>query len=200
MLSQFLADPLSILFRLARYKFAYRQLRGHERVIDVGCGDGTGAYMLRQGCRQVIGISTDPDWFVPELRGRQDESFQLLRADVFEYANNEPFDVAVCLDVIEHLPSAHGPRLLDRLAGLLKADGRLFLGTPSAGTAQWRNKLSRRDHQHEYSREELQPMLNERFAHVIFFSMNDEIVHTGFDPLAWYLMFVAAAPRPRSAD
>jgi 2-polyprenyl-3-methyl-5-hydroxy-6-metoxy-1,4-benzoquinol methylase len=195
MLSQFLADPLSILFRLARYKFAYRQLRGHERVIDVGCGDGTGTYLLRQGCRQVIGISTDPDWFVPELRARQDDDFQLLQADVFEYADSESFDVAVCLDVIEHLPPEQGPRLLDRIARLLTADGRLFLGTPSASTAQWRNKLSRRDHQHEYSRVELQALLDERFGQVIFFSMNDEIVHTGFDPLAWYLIFVAAGPR-----
>ncbi len=200
MLSQFLHDPLSILFRLARYKFAYRQLRGTERVIDVGCGDGTGTYMLRQACRQAVGIAIDPDWFVPELLSRQDDDFRLLHADALDYRDGRPFDVAVCMDVIEHLPQADGPRLLDNVVRLLTAEGRLFLGTPSAKTGEWRNQRSRADHQHEYTREEVQALLDERFRQVIFFSMNDEVVHTGFDPLAWYLMFVAAGPRLDRAD
>lgn len=195
MISQYLIDPLSILFRLARYKFAFRQLRGTERVIDVGCGDGTGTYMLRQGCRQVVGISVDADRFLPELLARQDESFRLLHADALEYSDPEGFDVAVCMDVLEHLERSDGPRLLRGIANLLKAEGRLFLGTPSANTSRWRNERSCADHKYEYCRQEVQALLDQRFSQVIFFSMNDEMVHTGFDPLAWYLMFVAVGPR-----
>jgi hypothetical protein len=38
------------------------------------------------------------------------------------------------------------------------------------------------------------------FHNVFSFSANDELVHTGFAPMAHYLLAVCAGPRRRAAD
>ena len=56
---------MGFMMILARYKFPCRMLqnRKHLKVIDVGCSDGIGAWMIEQNCdcEQIVGIDFDPE-------------------------------------------------------------------------------------------------------------------------------------------
>jgi SAM-dependent methyltransferase len=85
-------------------------------VVDVGCGCGTWLAALTEcGVRRVLGLDGD---YVRR-------SSLLVSPDCFRAANleepislDEKFDLALCLEVAEHLPSAAAPILVDSLANL----------------------------------------------------------------------------------
>lgn len=69
--------------------------------------------------------------------------------------------------------------------------GGLFIcGTPSRYSQQYRAAHNLEQHLHEYEPNELRELCETHFDRVLMFSMNDELVHTGFDKLAWYTFAV----------
>src|SRR5437868_3181254 len=54
--ASFAEDPKHLAFVLTRYKFVGKMLIGCQRVLEVGCGDGTGMRVVRQFVPQVVGI------------------------------------------------------------------------------------------------------------------------------------------------
>lgn len=92
-----------------------------ERVVDVGCGLGTwAAVFLEHGC-DVLGL--DGPWVPGDLLALPPERFREvdLEGDV-EVPGR--FDLAVCLEVAEHLPEEAAPRLVELLTST--ADTILF--------------------------------------------------------------------------
>ncbi len=66
----------------------------------------------------------------------------------------------------------------------------MIMGTPSKYSYKYRSQKSKDAHFYEYTPSELKSVCEERFKRVFMFSMNDEIVHTGFDKLAWFFFLV----------
>ncbi|MFN0010562.1 MAG: class I SAM-dependent methyltransferase [Phycisphaerales bacterium] len=91
-------------------------------VVDVGCGTGGWlAVWLELGVENVRGI--DGDYVLPEQLEIPHNQF--TTADVAApISMSERFDLAMCLEVAEHLPPAAGETLVASLAGL--ADAILF--------------------------------------------------------------------------
>ncbi len=89
----------------------------HPRsVIDIGCGDGSWLQVFRElGVRDALGI--DGGHVTPDL-------FKLEYEQFIPYDLNRPihlerrFDLAVCLEVAEHLPKSSTDTLIDSLVGL----------------------------------------------------------------------------------
>lgn len=81
-------------------------------VVDVGCG--TGAWLRafhEHGVNKLCGIDGD------YAATRQHRSYEFIAADLsgsFEIPGT--FDLAVCLEVAEHLPDSHSRFLVERLA------------------------------------------------------------------------------------
>lgn len=69
-----------------------------QRIVDVGCGDGRLAHRLAAAGFDVVGVDQSPTALarvqVPRYR---------CSADALPFADNT-FDVAICAEVIEHLP------------------------------------------------------------------------------------------------
>jgi SAM-dependent methyltransferase len=86
-----------------------------DSVIDVGCGVGTWLSVFSDlGIATVLGLDGD---YV-------DRSTLLIDQDRFvatdlrnAFATAQRFDLAICLEVAEHLPQASGAGLVDRLVG-----------------------------------------------------------------------------------
>ena len=187
-------DLLALFIKLARYKFATRLIQPNSTVVDLGCGDGLGSLFLSQHSKKTIGVdihraSTDycrANYNRPNL--------EFVRSSGEDFRAEEPVDAVVCLDTVEHVPQDVAPRLIGNIGRILKPSGILILGTPSIYSQPYASPNRIAQHYIEYTREKLEHLVAPFFARTLFFSMNDELVHTGFDRLAWYLLLICSSP------
>ena len=67
-----------------------------------------------------------------------------------------------------------------------------MIGTPSKYSAKYRSTRSKQQHIYEYKPEELKKICEKHFDRVFQFSMNDEVVHTGFHKMSHYIFAVCS--------
>lgn len=190
----FLRNPLMATVKLARYKFVAKMLSPRDRVLDLGCGAGYGAYYYATVAREVVGLDLNPD--LPEMAGHLTRpNLRLIHGDILDPPPVEtlggPFDSIVCLDVIEHFTEEDGGRILADCHRRLNERGMLVLGSPSSLSGAYRGEESRRVHVREYHPDEMRERLDRLFSRTLLFSMNDEVVHTGFSKMAWFYYVLA---------
>lgn len=188
-------DLLRFCIRLARYKFIARLIKKTDSVLEVGCGSGLGSIFLSQHCSHVTGIDikTTEIKEATALNKRKNVSF--IVQDFFNMQDGESYDVLVALDVIEHLSEEQGILFIEKAAKQLKSNGVLIIGTPSIYSYPYQSKLSKASHIKCYDLKELEILIEDKFCRTISFSMNDELVHTGYYKMAWYYFVLAFLPR-----
>jgi hypothetical protein len=97
--------------------------------------------------------------------------------------------------VLEHIPAELEGRYLDHVTASLTDRGVFIAGMPSLESQAHASPASKAGHVNCKSGEALKRTL-ERYFHTVFiFSMNDEVVHTGFYSMAHYLLGVACHRR-----
>jgi 2-polyprenyl-3-methyl-5-hydroxy-6-metoxy-1,4-benzoquinol methylase len=188
-----LRDPKHMGFMLARYKFAGKMLERCRHILEVGCGEALGTWVLARETQARI-LATDFDaaqvayareHVVPLGEGRiRCECLDLVAAPPPESG----FDGLVAIDVVEHLHPGDEPAFLDHILAPLAPGAAAVIGTPNRLAEAWASPPSRAGHVNLFDPERLRATLEQRFGHVFLFSMNDEIVHTGFSKMAHYLM------------
>lgn len=189
-------DPRRLAFVLARYKFVAKILEGRESVAEVGCGDAFGTRIVLQSVDSVDVYDFDPV-FIQDIRQRQSQAW-LLSAQVHDIVLGplpKKYDGIFSLDVIEHVTPLDEAIYLDHLCRSLNPNGVLILGTPSLESQQYASPLSKAGHINCKSGLEFKALLERYFANVFLFSMNDEVVHTGFYPMAHYLIAVCCSKK-----
>ena len=188
-------DLLRLLIRLARYKFVARQLTKNDTVLEVGSGSGVGTIFLGQHAKEAVGIdikSTE----VEEARSiNKRENVRFICDDFFAHEFANKFDAVVSLDVIEHLDAENSDRFLTKIATTLKENGFCIIGTPSLYSWEHQSDLSKASHEKCYDLPELRSLIEEHFGRTLVFSMNDELVHTGYYKMAWYYYVLAFYPK-----
>lgn len=191
---QFCANPLMAAVKLARFKFPARMLSPADDVLDLGCGVGYGAYFYASQTKgQVLGLDAyaDLDYAQAQLQ-RENLSFQ--RADLRDPPAEllrRRFDAIISVDVIEHFMPGDGERIIANFGATLRDGGMMILGSPNVLSGPYRSEQSKSVHVHEYEPDELQEVCRRHFARTFLFSMNDEVVHTGFSKMAWFFYVVA---------
>lgn len=108
---------------VARYVWAMARVRG-LRVVDLGCGDGYGSELLSWVCPEVVGVDIDEGTLAAARTRYQHAKFHL--GDLTDPMSIPQGDVAVCFEVIEHLPDAK--ELLAAVAGRVP---RLLMSVPN---------------------------------------------------------------------
>jgi rfaE bifunctional protein nucleotidyltransferase chain/domain len=189
-------DTLMLMIRLARYKFLAKMLQRGDRVLEVGSGYGLGALFMSQFCAHVTGVDVQPQCVAEakEFCRRDNVSFHQLDF-LLQPWNSAGYEVVAAMDVIEHMSPVDGERLIARMVQHVLPAGMVVLGTPSVYSMPWQSKFSQLSHVHCYEKDELQEMLRKKFARVLSFSMNDEVVHTGHSKMAWYYFFLCFYPK-----
>jgi hypothetical protein len=84
-----------------------------ESVLDLGCGSGAWLdAFTRDGVADIYGV----DGLEPEVLGLKIPASSYSAVDLSgEWSLSRRFDLALCLEVAEHLPVAAGPLLVDEL-------------------------------------------------------------------------------------
>ncbi|MDD7985729.1 methyltransferase domain-containing protein [Lentisphaera marina] len=187
-------DLLRLLIRLARYKFVARLVSKKDHVLEVGCGSGLGSIFMGQHAGQVTGLDVKQYELDEAERLNKRSNVNFIREDFFEFSEDQKFDVLVSLDVIEHFTPEMGEAFVKQMTKHLKPGGMVIIGSPSLYSYQYQSRISQVSHIKCYDQQELRDLMEKYFGRVLPFSMNDEIVHTGYHKMAWYYFMVATVP------
>jgi 2-polyprenyl-3-methyl-5-hydroxy-6-metoxy-1,4-benzoquinol methylase len=185
----FRTDPRRLGILLARYKFCAKMLTGKKHVLEAGCGDSFGTNVVLQEVDAVHGIDFDPvfvDWCRDQAR-REELNATYEVVDLTVDRPTGEFDAAYSLDVIEHIERARENQFMANLCAAMQPHGVVIIGTPNVTAAPYASEWSQRGHINLKDHVELRTLLARHFENVFLFSMNDEVVHTGFSPMAHYL-------------
>ena len=91
------------------------------------------------------------------------------------------------LDVLEHIHKKKEKDFLKNICKSLKSNGSLIIGMPTLESQKYASKVSKLGHINCKSKKELKSLLLKYFNNVYMFSMNDEVVHTGYDKMSHYI-------------
>jgi 2-polyprenyl-3-methyl-5-hydroxy-6-metoxy-1,4-benzoquinol methylase len=189
-------DPRHLVFTLSRYKFVAKMLSGKAHVLEVGCADAFGTRLVLQEVTRLTATDFDQT-FVDDVLQRMDErwKFDCRQHDLLAGPFAEKFDAAYAMDVIEHIPEAQENVFVGNIVDSLTAEGVLILGSPSLESQAHASPPSREGHVNCKTGKGLRSLMERFFHNVFLFSMNDEVLHTGFSPMAHYLIGIGCTRR-----
>lgn len=184
-------DPKHMLFTLARYKFVAKMLSGKKRVLEIGCADAFGTRLVQQTVSHVTAIDFDPI-FISDIKERNNPSWPMdfFVHDIIKEPVPGEYDGIYSLDVFEHIPKQDEVTFINNLLSSLAPSGAAIIGIPSLESQAYASPQSKAGHVNCKSGKEFKEFLEQYFKNVFVFSMNDEVVHTGYFPMANYLLAI----------
>jgi len=188
-------DPKHVLFTLARYKFVSKMLEGYDSVLEVGCGDAFGTRLVADTVNRVVATDFD-EVMLADCRDREDPKFKIEHRafNALEGPFSEPFQAAYLLDVLEHIEPEQEDLFLGNIAASVEDDGVVIVGMPSLESQEYASSQSKIGHINCKTGAQLKTTMVKHFRNVFHFSMNDEVVHTGFAPMAHYRFALGVCP------
>jgi 2-polyprenyl-3-methyl-5-hydroxy-6-metoxy-1,4-benzoquinol methylase len=190
-------DPRRTLFTLSRYKFVSKMLEGRKRVLEVGCADAFGTRLVQQTVGHVTATDFDPV-FIQDARERMGKHWpmELLVHDLLKGPVPQSFDAVYALDVLEHIEPAVERQFLQNSIGSLEPHGVAIFGMPSLESQAYASWQSQVGHVNCKTAPDFKNLMEEYFHSVFMFSMNDEVVHTGYHKMAHYLFALCTHKKP----
>lgn len=156
-----------------------------EQMLDLGCGDGTNLFWLKEFAVNLFGS----DYNLVRLARAQAclPEATLFLADILDYpVRDDRFDIVFFNHVIEHIPN--DTAALATAYRILAPGGLLILGTPNEGAWWWQLAYKRApevqkttDHVHFYTAESICEKMCAAGFSVL------EVKHMGWGPPDWYL-------------
>ena len=193
-------DPKHLVFVGARYKFAAKMVEGLDTVIEIGCGDAFGAPIVAQAVGRLI--CTDIDEETLEANKGRCAFVENLSFEYFDFRagpHGANADAAVLVDVIEHIYAEEEDAFLTSIVASLNPTGIAIIGTPNITAEKYSSPNSKIGHINLKDHKALKETCSRHFHNVFLFSMNDEVVHTGYAPMAHYIWAVCAYPKTGGA-
>ncbi|HXW84630.1 MAG TPA: glycosyltransferase [Candidatus Binataceae bacterium] len=121
--------PIQRYWHRARHRIAVQWARGHDRILDAGCGSS----LIIQSLNNAVGM----DFTFGKLRFLRRYGMPLVRGSAFALPfRDASFDCVVSSQVIEHI--AFSESIFSEMARVLQPGGTLILGTPDYATRAWR--------------------------------------------------------------
>ena len=185
-------DPKLLLFTLSRYKFVSKMFAGFENVLEVGCQEGFGAQIICKEVTAYLGV----DFYLPHINSAKErntapnakyETYDILNGPI-----ERGFDGVFALDVLEHIVPEKEDLFLQNICGSLTPHGSVILGMPSLESQKYASEASKAGHVNCKNGENFKNLLKHYFHNCFLFSMNDEVLHTGFSPMSHYLFVLAS--------
>ncbi len=181
-------DPKRLTFTLSRYKFAAKMLAGSKNVLEVGCADAFATRIVVQEVENLTAVDFDP-LFVEDTNARMSDKwrFECRTHDMLSGPVPGEFDGIYALDVLEHIHPHDEECFLSNMTKSLSKHGTMIIGMPSLESQEYASRMSKEGHVNCKTMPELKATLQKYLHNVFMFSMNDEVVHTGYHKMAHYI-------------
>ena len=166
----------------------------NKNILELGCSDGFGAHILAETASTVLGIDFDDEainWANENLANEK----LLFKIDNFIGKKYGEFDAVVAFDIIEHISKKNEDFFLVTACKNLNEHGVVIVGTPNITARQYSSKIVDNAHVNMYDAERLENLMNKYFHNVFMFAQNDETIHTGFLPMAHYLIGIGCCKK-----
>ena len=101
-----------------------------KSAIDIGCGPGYFSRELSNKGWRTSSVDTDSE----NIESAKEHAHETHLGDILSVLPELPvnhYDLALSLEIIEHMPKAHGENLLKGIFRVLKPDSRLIISTPN---------------------------------------------------------------------
>ena len=186
-------DPKRTLFTLSRYKFVSKMFEGMNSVLEIGCADAFGTRIVQQSVKKVTAIDFD-EIFIKDIEQRYDAAWPLkyYQHDIIKAPVSGKFDGLFSLDVLEHIKKKDENKFIKNCVKSLKKNGVMITGMPSLESQKFASPASKKGHVNCKSGNDFKKIFEKYFHNVFLFSMNDEVIHTGFNKMSHYLMLLFA--------
>jgi len=191
-----LTDPKHLVFVLSRYKFCAKLLQGKTSALEVGCGDAFGSPIVAQAVKHLFCVDCES-----KLIEGNKERLSALRniefhtMDMIGIVTDRVFDAAFAIDVIEHIKPEEEDIFVTNICRCLTKDAILVIGTPNSEANRYATEPGASPHINLKSHITLKQLIDRFLVNSFIFSMNDEVVHTGFYPMAHYLFGIGIGVR-----
>jgi 2-polyprenyl-3-methyl-5-hydroxy-6-metoxy-1,4-benzoquinol methylase len=191
-----LSDPKRLTFVLARYKFVAKMFSGYGRVLEVGCADAFASRLVKQEVDELTVSDFDPV-FIADVEARKHPRHPMGAQvhDILKGPVGKAFDGVFALDVLEHIEPADEERFMRNVCGSLDPNGAVIIGMPSIESQVYASEASKAGHVNCKRQEDLKSLMSHHFHNVFMFSMNDEIIHTGYARMAHYIIALGCGVR-----
>lgn len=157
----------SVLFNrhLAAYRFAATYVDRKKRVLDLGCSDGYGSFLIAKKSKEITALDIDKRTIQEARKKYNIKNLDFVVGSALSLQWSSKFNVVVSFQVIEHLGDVE--LYLSQVKKVLKKEGIFILSTPNrllrlkSGEKPW-NKF----HVQEFDKEDLKDILEEYFSKV----------------------------------
>lgn len=181
-------DPGHLLQILSWYKFAAKLIGRPRRVLDVGCGEGMGTWILLKECGTAAGIDIDREaltiarcnWAHGKVRFREGSILKTKRGF---------WDGVVCLDASRCLRGLTVTRFVNAAADGLARNGVVVVGVVSGHQERVARRLG------SGSYDSFLKAFRRRFVHVLVFSAQGELIRAGPRPGSDIVLLVGVQRR-----
>jgi hypothetical protein len=193
-------DPKKFGIMLARYKFAAKMFEGIKGpVAEIGCADGFGARIVHQMVEGPLHLYDVEEAWLDSFTAAnlQFWTHDITRAPLPHGPSSMRYRAIYMLDVYEHIEPVREHTALSNICRSLTADGVFLIGTPSLESQVYASAISKAGHVNCKTGEGLRRLLLAFFDNVFMFGMNDEVIHTGFLPMAHYLFALCTGRRDK---
>jgi 2-polyprenyl-3-methyl-5-hydroxy-6-metoxy-1,4-benzoquinol methylase len=189
-------DPRQFFISLSRYKFTAKMLIGKKNVLEIGAGDGFNSRLVKQEVKKLD--LCDIDFFYKneyEYNKNTDFISEYFFHDFTIKKLNKNYNAIYFLDVLEHINKKVEKTFIKNILYSLDKNGMMIIGIPSKEFQKFSRPKKESGHINCKSEKEFRLFLNKYFSNVIIFSMNDELIHTGFSPMACYLFAICTGKK-----
>ncbi|WP_432738086.1 class I SAM-dependent methyltransferase [Maridesulfovibrio sp. FT414] len=188
-------DPKRLAFIYARYAFAAQMTEDCCDILELGCSEGIGASMLHRNRKKYLGLDLDTPAVETAVRNFSNPEVRFENRNFLDLKGNN-FAGVVSLDVIEHILAGEDEaRFFKAIYENMSEDGVCVIGTPNVTSTPYASPESQKGHVNMFDAKRLKSTLERYFRTVFIFSMNDEVVHTGYYPMSHYLFAVGCSKK-----
>jgi len=155
----------SYLDHIARYEFI-KNMVANKVVLDAGCGNGYGTYMLAKVVQKIIGVDIASEAIAYAKKNFVAQNLNFIQMDCQNLKfDDSSFDMVCSFDVIEHIENYQS--YLSGLNRILRKSGILAISTPNNKNNQ--HPPANPFHKKEFAYQEFKLLLNKYFNVIDFY-------------------------------